>query len=279
MKELKEAQSQLVQTEKMASLGVLTAGVAHELNNPITYIYTSTLGLKSNVDFFISLQEKFNELTTQYNKENLENFRQYMNDHDYQERLEEFHSLVANIITGAKRTSEIVKSLRLFTRLDEDDKKIIDLHESIDSTLLLLYNKYKDFIEVEKAYANIPPVSCYPAKINQVFMNILSNAIEAIELKDQKRKRELIHVQTGSVKENQNDYASVKIADTGIGIPENILDKIFDPFFTTKEIGKGVGLGLSICKSIVEEHNGKIMVDRKKNGGTCFNILLPLNTD
>ncbi len=273
--QLKETQGQLIQTEKMISLGVLTAGIAHELNNPISFILTSSLGIKNNIDFFINLQKKFDQVLTESKGEKSREYQSFKIKNDYNERLEELNTLVSNIKIGAQRSAEIVKGLRLFTRLDEDAKISVNLHENLDSTLLLLHNSYKDKINIQKSYNKIPNVLCYPAKINQVFLNILKNAIDSFEpLKDNKNQN-IITISTDALIEDEKEYISVEIKDNGAGIAEKIKDKIFDPFFTTKDIGKGTGLGLSICKTIINEHNGKLLMESEKNKGTSFKILIP----
>ncbi len=273
--QLKETQGQLIQTEKMISLGVLTAGIAHELNNPISFILTSTLGIKNNIDFFIKLQKKFDQALTESKGEKSREYQSFKIKNDYNERLEELNTLVSNIKIGAQRSAEIVKGLRLFTRLDEDAKISVNLHKNLDSTLLLLHNSYKDKINIQKSYNKIPNVLCYPAKINQVFLNILKNAIDSFEpLKDNKNQN-IITISTDALIEDEKEYISVEIKDNGAGIAEKIKDKIFDPFFTTKDIGKGTGLGLSICKTIINEHNGKLLMESEENKGTSFKILIP----
>ncbi len=273
--QLKETQGQLIQTEKMISLGVLTAGIAHELNNPISFILTSSLGIKNNIDFFINLQKKFDQGLTESKGEKSREYQSFKTENDYDERLEELNTLVSNIKIGAQRSAEIVKGLRLFTRLDEDAKISVNLHKNLDSTLLLLHNSYKDKINIQKSYNKIPNVLCYPAKINQVFLNILKNAIDSFEpLKDNKNQN-IITISTDALIEDEKEYISVEIKDNGAGIAEKIKDKIFDPFFTTKDIGKGTGLGLSICKTIINEHNGKLLMESEENKGTSFKILIP----
>ena len=272
---LRKRKGQLIQTEKMISLGVLTAGIAHELNNPISFILTSSLGIKNNIDFFINLQKKFDQGLTESKGEKSREYQSFKTENDYDERLEELNTLVSNIKIGAQRSAEIVKGLRLFTRLDEDAKISVNLHKNLDSTLLLLHNSYKDKINIQKSYNKIPNVLCYPAKINQVFLNILKNAIDSFEpLKDNKNQN-IITISTDALIEDEKEYISVEIKDNGAGIAEKIKDKIFDPFFTTKDIGKGTGLGLSICKTIINEHNGKLLMESEENKGTSFKILIP----
>ena len=174
--------------------------------------------------------------------------------------------MIDSVKTGTERTTEIIKGLRTFSRLDEDVLKIADIHEGLDSTLILLRNKYKQRIEINKLYGNIPEIECYPGQLNQVFMNILSNAIDAIDDKG------IIAISTSK----SNKSIRISIKDSGRGISENIKSKIFDPFFTTKEVGQGTGLGLSICHSIIEKHRGSIEVKSEIGKGSEFVIALPV---
>ncbi len=275
---LKEAQSQLVNSEKMASLGVLTAGIAHEINNPVSFIYGSSLGLSKNIRFFLEIQKKYEEILHQMDEKNLKEIEQYKSDHDFSERLNELSLLTNNIIDGAKRISGIVQSLRLFARVDEVDMKPINIPENIDSALLLLQHKITDRIKIIKEYGEIPPVPCYPGRISQVFMNILTNAIDAIEGKTKGTGEGHIIIKTDVIKEKGSSYVTVEIRDSGNGIPEAIIKNVFDPFFTTKPVGKGLGLGLSISNNIIREHGGKIEITSNKDDGASFKIFLPVNS-
>jgi len=275
---LKEAQSQLVNSEKMASLGVLTAGIAHEINNPVSFIYSSSLGLSKNIRFFLEIQKKYEEILYRENGKNLKEIEQYKSDHDFSERLNELSLLTDNIIDGAKRISGIVQSLRLFARVDEADMKPINIPESIDSALLLLQHKLSDRIMIIKEYKAIPPVACYPARISQVFMNILSNAIDAIESKAEGTGEDHIIIKTDVIKDKGYSYVTVEIRDSGSGVPEEIIKNVFDPFFTTKPVGKGLGLGLSISNNIIREHGGKIEITNNEDDGASFKIFLPVNS-
>ncbi|MGH2643675.1 MAG: sensor histidine kinase, partial [Chitinophagaceae bacterium] len=172
---------------------------------------------------------------------------------------------------GASRTADIVKGLRTFSRLDESDLKEADIHEGIDNTLILLNHTIAKDLTVVKNYQEIPKIECYPGKLNQVFMNLLTNAIQAMNSNVNGREKKII-ISTESLNEN----IIIRISDTGPGIPNEIRDKIFEPFFTTKEIGEGTGLGLSIVYAIIEKHHGKIIVNSEENKGTEFAITLPL---
>lgn len=264
--QLKETQSQLVSSEKMASLGVLTAGIAHEINNPVNFIYTGINSLKKDYNELKILLQKVNQLEpeSQYAELILE-IKQLKQSIDFDETIDIIDQTIEDIKTGAERAAEIIKGLRNFSRVDKDAMSLADLHEGIDSALLLLRNKFKLHIRVLKQYGSLPQIECYPGKLNQAFLNILSNAIDAIE------KEGTITITTST----EGDLVKVVFADTGKGIPDTIVDKIFDPFFTTKTVGKGVGLGLSITYGIIEEHGGKIVVKSKVDQGTEFTILLP----
>ena len=274
--QLKEAQGQLINSEKMASLGVLTAGIAHEINNPISFISSSSIGLSKNIRFLLDIQQKYDEILSRYQDQQLAELNEYKASHDFDERLSELTQLTDNIIEGSRRISGIVRSLRQFSRLDEADMKEIDIRENIESTLILLHHKISKDIIISKNYGELPPVPCYPAKISQVLMNILSNAIDAVLPKAGMGEQCEIAISTGDRELGGNRYAVVTISDTGTGIAPEAMKKIFDPFFTTKPVGRGMGLGLSISNNIIREHGGKIEVQSTPGSGTTFTILLPL---
>ena len=264
--QLKSAQSKLVESEKMASLGVLTAGVAHEINNPVTFI---SGGIESLEDNYADIENLLKEIKSVKNNEDTkaqwEKIEQIKTDINLDRILSEMKDLFQSVKNGANRTSEIVKGLRNFSRLDENDMKRANLEEGLNNTLVILNNKFKNRIELKKEYGNIPEIECYPGQLNQVFMNILSNACDAIENEGE------ITVQTRS--ENEKVYISIK--DNGSGMPEEIRAHIFEPFFTTKPVGKGTGLGLSISYGIIEKHKGTIHVKSEPGKGTEFTIILP----
>lgn len=196
-----------------------------------------------------------------------ENVDHARNKKEFDFTVEEIHKLVKGIEEGSSRTAEIVRGLRNFSRMDENEIKNADIHEGVDSTLTLLHNKYKNRIEVVKDYDSaIGEIECYPGPLNQVFMNLLSNAIDAIDNEGK------ILIRT--IKEN--DKVKIMIRDTGAGMPGETVNKIFDPFFTTKPVGEGTGLGLAITYGIIEKHHGKISVVSAKGEGTEFTIMLPI---
>jgi signal transduction histidine kinase len=266
LENLRQAQGQLVQSEKMASLGQLVAGIAHEINNPVNFISAGVDSLSTNLEDIKQVLDIYHRITSTNVEEKLKEIEVLKEKVEYKEAIREINDLIESIKNGTNRTIEIVRGLRTFSRLDEDILKIADIHEGLDSTLILLHNKYKNRIEVVKNYGNLPLIECYPGQLNQVFMNIISNAVDAINEKG------TIAISTST----SNKFIQVSIKDTGQGIPENIRQKIFDPFFTTKGVGKGTGLGLSICQSIIEKHKGNIKVKSEEGKGTEFIISLPV---
>ncbi len=265
--QLKQTQNKLIQSEKMASLGQLVAGVAHEINNPVNFIKSNIqplkdylFGYKKAVDTVVaqkeSLPEKVrNEFDSVYEEEDLE----YAN--------EDSDKLIQSFEDGSDRIARIVADLRLYSRCDEDYYSAFDIHEAIDSSLTLLHSRYKDQITIHKDYAGLPSVTCSPGKINQVFVNLLGNAIEANEESEGN-----VWITTSQEANN----VIVNIRDDGKGIPSENLSKVFDPFFTTKPVGSGTGLGLSLSYGIIEQHGGTISVDSDIGKGTTFTVCLPI---
>jgi signal transduction histidine kinase len=267
IEQLKAAQGQLVQQEKMASLGQLVAGVAHELNNPIGSIYANLPILDEYVHDLIKLVEYAQQLPLA--DEHRQALAGKLDEIDFDFVREDAGQLIASGKNAANRVKEIVGSLRNFSRLDEAELKDVLLEDGLDSTLALLHHQSKNRIDIVRDYQLKQPVSCYAGQINQVFMNLLSNAIQAIE------GHGTITVET----RRQDNNALIKIRDSGCGIPKENLNKIFDPFFTTKKIGEGTGLGLSITYGIIEKHRGTISVESSPELGTCFTITLPCQLD
>jgi len=267
MNQLKETEKQLVQSEKMASLGQLTAGVAHEINNPVNFVIANVNPLRKDIDDLLGIIKGYENTIEEKKLEgNFSNIEKVKSEVQYSLLIEEIENLLKGIEEGGKRTADIVRGLRNFSRLDEGEMKLSNINEGMESTLLMLKNDFKNRIIVEKNYGEIPDILCYPGKLNQVFMNILLNAKQAISDKGN------IFIKTYS----DNSYLYVSIRDNGEGMSEETRTKIFDPFFTTKDVGKGTGLGLSISYGIVQDHNGDIEVKSKINEGTEFLIKLPL---
>jgi signal transduction histidine kinase/ligand-binding sensor domain-containing protein len=269
LEHLKHTQTQLVQSEKMASLGQLTAGVAHEINNPINFVSAGIDSLEANYNDLHELLEKLNSLKAgEDNTALLEEVEKLKKEIELDYLLEEIPQLLQSIKTGASRTTEIVKSLKNFTRLDEDNLKLANLHEGLDSTLVILRNQLNEKVKIVREYdASLPLVQCYPGQLNQVFMNIINNAIQAVEEEGE------IWIATAL----EGEQVVIKIKDTGIGMSQEVKSRIFEPFFTTKDVGEGTGLGLSISYSIIEKHKGTITVESAAGKGTEFIIRLPLN--
>jgi signal transduction histidine kinase len=253
-RDLRQAQSQLVQSEKMASLGNLVAGVAHEINTPIGAISSMHNTLVRAV---VKLKASLDEALPHECEE----------DARIKGALKIIEDATSVIESGSGRVTNIVKRLRSFARLDEAELKEADLHEGIEDTLTLIHHELKHGITVHKNYGKIPSIACYPGQLNQVFLNILMNARQAISDSGD------ITITT----RQQDAHVVIEITDTGKGIPAEQLGKVFDPGFTTKGVGVGTGLGLSICYRIIQDHKGQIKVDSVVNAGTTFTILLPMN--
>ncbi|MEJ2716083.1 MAG: response regulator [Deltaproteobacteria bacterium] len=277
--ELKATQARMVQSEKMASLGVLTAGIAHEINNPVNFITSGIAGLRSLLDDLMEVMERYCSLDTKNTEQVLGEIVRLKEEIGFDEIRDGLYELIDNIQTGSERTAEIVKSLRTFARLDEDDEKAADIHQNIDSTLMMLRNQYKHLISIKKNWGDIPPIFCYPGKLNQVFMNILGNAIEAIRSKPTRSSQEEISIRTAVVEREGEPFVEIEIRDTGGGIPDEIRNRIFEPFFSSKEVGKGNGLGLPISLAIVESHRGAIEVVNNHPSGAVFRIYLPMKVE
>lgn len=288
LQELRQTQSQLIQSEKMSSLGQLVAGIAHEVNNPINFIYGN---LKHADEYSQNLVELIQLYRQQY-PHPTSVVQTYIEAIDLDFIREDLPKLLASMQMGTERIRQIVLSLRNFSRLDEAEMKPVDIHEGIENTLLILNNRLRQGIHLIKEYGDIPLVECYPAQLNQVFMNLIANAIDALEkyrLPDARCRTDnspsstfdsqistpAITIRTEQV---DQDHVSIQVCDNGSGIPPDIQAKLFDPFFTTKPVGKGTGLGLSICYQIIEKHQGKISVISEAGQGTKFTILLPLKS-
>ncbi len=271
MSTLKGAQAQLVHSEKMASLGQLTAGIAHEINNPINFISSGMKSIEFIIEALMAVLNKYDELEKDIGKteEIMKEVKDLKSDHEYEEILEELEVMIKDVNYGVSRTIEIVKGLRIFSRLDEEEMKKANVNENLDATLILLRNKTKNRIKVSKYYEeNMGQIDCYPGQLNQVFMNIMNNAIQAIP--EERNDGEL-----SLYTEEQEEHVVVRIKDNGVGIPEDVVNRIWEPFFTTKPVGVGTGLGMSITYSIIEKHHGQIELESEVGKGTEFIITLP----
>ena len=271
--ELKQRQQQLVQSEKMASVGVLTAGIAHEMNNPINFLSSNVKPLKRNFSELRKLFTSYDQLLEQSDKKLYA--EKLKKDLGFEENMLETENLLQGIEDGAGRTARIVKGLRSFSRMDAEEMKMANINDGIESTLVLLRNKLDEKnIKVEEALGPIPLIECYPAELNQVFMNLFVNAIDAFDSAALKNREKKIWITTSL----QNDQVRISIRDNGAGMTDEVKQKIFDPFFTTKDVGKGTGLGLSISYGLIEKHNGTIEASSVVGEGTEFVILLPLRS-
>lgn len=278
IRNLHDTQAQLFQQEKMASLGTLVAGVAHEINNPVNFIHSSIHPLSHDIAELIREIEARDyhqaKMLAAIDSGDLDRLKVLGQQTDQQERAvyiselkAEMDVLLKGIESGSNRTAEIVKSLRTFTRVDEDTWKRFPVTEGLDSTIQILSPKWKNRVEVVKDYSDVPDIDCYPGQINQVFMNILVNAFDAIPGSGK------VTVRVRKKKQS----VEIVISDTGAGIPKDIMERIFEPFFTTKQVGKGTGLGLAISYDIITRHQGTISVSSDAGKGTTFTIVLPVN--
>jgi len=274
LEDLKQAQSQLVESEKMASLGQLTAGIAHEINNPINFVSSNINPLKRDVDMLIEAITVIEEVSNSNlpAAEKQKKINDYKDELDFDYLQEEINHLIKGIKEGATRTAEIVKGLKIFSRLDEDDLKRTDINEGLESTMVIANNLLNNKIEVEKDYGDLPLIECYAGKLNQVFLNIISNAIYAIKKQFGDAEGGKLILQT--CQDEENVY--IKIRDNGIGMDEQTQKKIFEPFFTTKDVGEGTGLGMSIAYNTIKKHNGNIIINSKPGEGTEFILQIPV---
>ena len=251
----------------MASLGQLTSGIAHEINNPINYISSSIDGLNYVIEEVKHLLTEYDKILVGTDEQRVNQIKEEL---EYDEILKGFDELTSNIKLGIDRSKEIVNSLRTFSRVDEDNFTPVDINKSIDSAIILIGKHHSERITIIKDYSELPRVECISGKINQVFLNILVNAIQAI-----KENGEII-ISTSKETNRNKDYVKICISDTGVGIPNDLKDRIFEPFYTTKDVGEGTGLGLSITYSIIKKHKAKIKVLSELNKGSTFIIYLPI---
>jgi signal transduction histidine kinase len=273
--QLKHTQAQLIQTEKMSSLGQMVAGVAHEINNPVSFIHGNLQYANQYIIDLLNLlrlyQQEYPQPTEAIAAEIAEIELEFIT--------EDLLKIFESMKIGSERIRQIVLSLRNFSRLDEAQMKLVDIHEGIDNTLLILNSRLKHGIEVIKNYGELPEIECYPAQLNQVFMNILVNAIDALEESGDNSKKSKIPQILIQTQKLDSSQILVRISDNGPGISLAIQSKLFDPFFTTKEPGKGTGIGLAICYQIVEKHRGKIEVISSLGRGAEFAIALPASSE
>lgn len=284
LEHLKQTQAQLVQSEKMSGLGQLVAGIAHEINNPISFI-------SGNLIHFIEYAEGLLTLVEMYEQAfpdlpiTIQDFRESL---DLEFVREDLPRLISSIRGGADRIREIVINLRNFSRMDESERKEANIHEGLESTLVMLQHRLdENQIELIKEYGELPPVECYPGQLNQVFINILTNAIDALCDRPQLSPSQAISddgetdPRKISIKtELQGEAVAIQIKDNGIGIPPELQTQIFNPFFTTKEVGQGTGLGLAISyEIIVKKHQGRIRCESHPSRGTEFTLEIPFGSN
>ncbi|MGB0249945.1 MAG: ATP-binding protein, partial [Flavobacteriales bacterium] len=279
LEELQSAQQQLVQSEKLASIGQLTAGIAHELNNPINFVSSSAQSLRrdfEDLNAIIDLVKAMDPAADDLN-EQVNGVKEKLSQLDIEFTQQEIEELLNGIEDGTVRTSEIVKGLRIFSRMDGDNFIQAQLNELIESTLIVLRSNFKDAAVLQLDLGEeMPPVMCQPGRLNQVFMNIITNAIQAMESLGRDAEENVLSIETDRVESIGQAWAEVRIKDAGPGMSEAVKSQIFDPFFTTKPVGEGTGLGLSIVMGILRDHNAEVEVESEEGVGTEFIIRFPL---
>ncbi|MEN8136983.1 MAG: 7TM diverse intracellular signaling domain-containing protein [Bacteroidota bacterium] len=275
MENLQSAQIKLIEQEKMASLGQLTAGIAHEINNPINFVLSNIKPLSQDVSDIMEVLKRYKDVASKEMPENVEYLKivELEEDLDIEYTSNEIYDLLGGIEEGANRTRYVVRGLRTFSRLDEAVFKATDLLEGLDSTLSLLTNQTKNEVRIVRDFEAIPKVECNGSKMNQVFMNLLTNSIQA--LKENAEKGDDLEIKI-TAKAINGGNVQFSFKDNGPGISEENQKKIFEPFFTTKDVGKGTGLGLSIVFKVIDSHNGTIEINSEQGKGAEFLITLPI---
>ncbi|MBD2511621.1 sensor histidine kinase [Nostoc muscorum FACHB-395] len=282
MGELQRTQAQVVQSEKMSSLGQLVAGIAHEINNPVNFIHGNITHLDEYTQNLLQMIYLYQERYSSHDPE----IQALAEEIDLEFLIEDLQKILPSMKMGTERIRNIVRSLRNFSRMDEAEFKAVDIHEGIESTLLILQHRLKDkpdrpAIEVVKDYGNLPQVECYPGQLNQVLMNVLVNAMDALDELDIKRTSQQIEENPSqiTIRTSVVDSQSIEIAiaDNAQGMPESVQSRIFDPFFTTKPVGKGTGMGMAISYQIItEKHGGKLLCFSSLGQGSNFIIQVPI---
>ncbi|MBT9316328.1 sensor histidine kinase [Leptothoe spongobia] len=278
IQDLKQTQAQLVQSEKMSSLGQLIAGIAHEINNPNTFIVGNVSHVSTYTNQLLELVRRYQQVMPNPSPD----IQAAIADCDLDFVQQDLPRLLGSMQTGRDRIQELVRSFRNFARLGESEKKVADLHEGINSTLVLLSHRLRPSakrseIQVIKQYGKLPKIDCYPGQLNQVFMSILTNALDALDKGVKNQQLEpCIHISTAVEK----DTIAIHIADNGMGIKPDLQKHLFEPFFTTKPVGQGVGLGLAMSYQIVvHQHNGKLYCQSSEGKETTFTIEIPIQVE
>lgn len=274
IEELKEAESQLVASEKMASLGQLTAGIAHEINNPMNFVRSNIRPLERDIGIIIELLEKVEGVarSAASDEEKKALIQQIKAQADYDYLKSEINDLMQGILEGSTRTAEIVRELRNFSRIDEAELQKSSINNGIESTLVIVNHMFHRRIAIDKSYGDLPLIDCYPGKLNQVFLNIITNGVQAIHAKFGNQPGGVLTIRTAA----NGNTVSTLFKDNGVGMDKTTREKIFEPFFTTKRASQGTGLGMSIVYGIISKHQGKITVKSIPGEGTEFLIHLPV---
>jgi signal transduction histidine kinase len=278
-RQLENTELQLIQSEKLASLGKMTAGIAHEINNPLAFLHGNLETIEeylSDMKNLLKLYDTF-QFTSEEQRKAIEAYKRQI---QYDLLIGDLSKVIESCEHGAERIAEIVNKLKTFSRLDESDKKTVDIHEGLDATIEL-FARQNDHIQIKKEYGQLPKLECHPSHLNQVFYSIIENAIDSlrpdadgcIEIKTCQTKSEF-RKSNGTTE--SKDCLQIRISDNGCGIPEEVQRKIFDPFFTTKDVGRGVGLGLSLAYGIIQQHDGMIYCKSRLGQGTDFYVELPI---
>ncbi|MEG4027903.1 MULTISPECIES: AAA family ATPase [unclassified Microcoleus] len=275
LKNLQQTQAQLIQSEKMSAVGQLVAGIAHEINNPVTFIHSNLQPTENYIKALVNLLELYQQ---EYpNKSSA--IKAKIEEIELAFITEDLTKILQSMKVGSERIKQIILSLRNFSRLDEAEMKSVDLHAGLESTLLILQNRFQESdnqpkVQVIQEYGNLPHVTCYASEMNQVFISIISNALDALKQVSKTNKHPFIKIQTEVI---EKEWVRIAIADNGSGIPAHIQERIFEPFFTTKPVGSGTGLGLSVSYAIIKKHGGKLTCDSTVSSGTIFVIEIPIN--
>jgi len=279
LEELKLTQDQLVQSEKLASVGQLTAGIAHELNNPINFVSSSAQSLRRDFDDVTEVLGLLTALAAEDDDvaDKVKALQERMVQLDLEFTIKEIDELLTGIDDGASRTSEIVKGLRIFSRMDGDSATEANLNDLLESTLVILRSSLKDEVDLSVDLApNVPTMACQPGKLNQVFMNLITNAAQATAKTDLSPSERSVRIRTRVLQREGTECVQVAVEDNGTGMSEEVKAQIFDPFFTTKDVGEGTGLGLSIVKGILDDHRATLDIDSSPGQGSTFLITFPL---